>query len=110
MCISINNSDAERSAFMTIPANSAVHPTCAVNLRIRDDVRALIDRAAKSHGKSRSDFMIDAARRAAEEALLDQTLVRVDQETYAHFLAVLDQPPSGEGFERLMRASKPWQA
>ncbi len=93
---------------MTSPVAYA-HPTSAVNLRIRNDVRAIIDRAAKSHGKTRSEFMIDAARRAAEEALLDQTLVRVDQETYSHFLAVLDQPPSGEGFERLMHASKPWQ-
>ena len=95
---------------MTPLASSGVYPTCAVNLRVRDDVRALIDRAAKSQGKSRSDFMIDAARRAAEEALLDQTLVRVDQETYTHFLTVLDQPPSGAGFERLLGASKPWQA
>ncbi len=89
-------------------ASNAVHPTCAVNLRVRDDVRALIDRAAKTHGKSRSEFMIDAARRAAEDALLDQTLVRVDQTTYSHFLEVLDQPPSGPGFERLMAASRPW--
>ena len=80
----------------------------AVNLRIREDVRAMIDRAAKAHGKSRSDFMIDASRRAAEEVLLDQALVRVDRETYDHFLKVLDQPPSGKGFERLMKAGKPW--
>lgn len=90
--------------------SQAPHPTCAVNLRVRDDVRALIDRAAKSHGKSRSEFMIDSARRAAEDALLDQTLVRVDQVTYAHFLQVLDQPPGSVGFDRLMAASKPWAA
>jgi uncharacterized protein (DUF1778 family) len=36
----------------------------AVNLRMREDLRGLIDRAAKAHGKSRSDFMIEAARRA----------------------------------------------
>ena len=54
--------------------------------------------------------MVDAARRAAEEALLDQTLVRVDRQTYEHFLAVLDQPPEGEGFERLMRAPSPWKS
>ncbi|MBL1263539.1 DUF1778 domain-containing protein [Methylomicrobium sp. RS1] len=83
--------------------------TQAVNLRVRSDIRSLIDRAAKAQGKTRSDFMIDAARRAAEESLLDQTLVRVDQKTYDHFLEVLDQPPSGEGFERLMSAAKPWQ-
>lgn len=82
--------------------------THAVNLRVRDDIRGLIDRAARAQGKTRSDFMIDAARRAAEEALLDQTLVRVDADTYAHFLAVLDEPPSGHGFDRLMNAPRPW--
>ncbi|MDO9168822.1 MAG: DUF1778 domain-containing protein [Methylobacter sp.] len=84
--------------------------THAVNLRIRSDIRTLIDRAAKAQGKTRSDFMIDAARRAAEESLIDQALVRVDQTTYAHFLNVLDSPPNGEGFERLMAAPKPWEA
>jgi uncharacterized protein (DUF1778 family) len=84
--------------------------TRAVNLRVREDIRNLIDRAAQTQGKSRSEFMIDAARRAAEDALLDQTLVRVDAQTYAHFLSVLDQPPGGEGYERLMKAAKPWQA
>ncbi|GAB1538187.1 DUF1778 domain-containing protein [Scytonema sp. NUACC21] len=83
-------------------------PTCAVNLRIRKDVRTLIDRAAKAQSKSRSDFMIDAARRAAEDTLLDQTFVRVDEETYQHFLNVLDSPPCNEGFERLMNVNKPW--
>jgi len=83
-------------------------PTHAVNLRVRSDIRALIDRAAKAQGKTRSDFMIDAARRAAEESLLDQALVRVDQKTYEHFLEVLDRPPGGDGFERLMAAALPW--
>ena len=86
--------------------NTASH---AVNLRVREDIRDLIDRAAQSQGKSRSEFMIDAAPRAAEDALLDQTLVRVDAKTYTHFLNVLDQPPSGEGYERLMKAAKPWR-
>lgn len=86
-------------------ADTATH---AVNLRVRDDIRGLIDRAARAQGKTRSDFMIDAARRAAEEALLDQILVRVDAETYAYFLAVLDAPPSGPGFDRLMNAPRPW--
>lgn len=83
--------------------------TRAVNLRVRDDVRSLIDRAAKAHGKTRSDFMIDAARRAAEEALLDQALVSVDAESYDHYLDILDKPPSGEGFDRLMSVAKPWR-
>jgi uncharacterized protein (DUF1778 family) len=96
-------------AMPTKPQTPTDTQTQAVNLRVRSDIRSLIDRAAKAQGKTRSDFMIDAARRAAEESLLDQTLVRVDQKTYDHFLEVLDQPPSGEGFERLMAAAKPWQ-
>lgn len=81
-----------------------------VHLRIREDVRKVIDRAASIRGKSRTDFMIDAAYRAAEDALLDQTLVRVDEDSYRHYLSLLDQPPGGEGFERLMNARRPWQA
>jgi len=82
--------------------------TYPVNLRVRAETRALIDHAARVQGKSRSEFMIGAARKAAEEALLDQNLVRVDKETFDRFLEVLDQPPGGEGFERLMNARKPW--
>lgn len=80
-----------------------------VNLRVREDVRAVIDRAAKIRGKTRSDFMIDAAFRAAEDTLLDQTLVKVDAGSYRDYLAILDEPPGGDGFERLMNAPRPWQ-
>jgi uncharacterized protein (DUF1778 family) len=82
--------------------------TLATNLRIRDDVRKLIDRAAKARGKTRSEFMIDASRRAAEETLLDEMLVRVDAKAFQHFVAALDRPPSGEGVRRLMSAPLPW--
>ena len=82
-----------------------------VNLRIREDVRALIDRAAKIRGKTRSDFMIDAAYRAADYTLLDQDpLVKVDAESYERYLSILDKPPGGEGFARLMKARKPWHS
>jgi uncharacterized protein (DUF1778 family) len=96
---------------MTTPKEtSPPSVTRAVNLRVREDVRDLIDMAARVSGKTRSDFMIEAARQAAEDALLDQTFIRVDAETYAQFLSVLDKTPSGEGYERLMRAPRPWQS
>jgi len=82
----------------------------AVNLRIREDDRTLIDHAARVHGKTRSDFMIDASRRAAQDALLDMTFVRVDRKTYDHYLSILDRPPSGDGFKRLMNAKRPWHS
>jgi len=84
-------------------------PAKPVNLRIREDIRAVIDRAARIRGKTRSEFMIDAAYRAAEDTLLDQTLVKVDAESYRQYLDILDRPPQGEGFNRLMAAPKPWR-
>lgn len=83
----------------------------AVNLRVRDDVRTLIDRAARSQGRSRSDFMIDAARRAAEEAILDQAILRVDRETYDRFVAALDAPVEpNERLRKTMRSTPPWES
>ena len=38
----------------------------ALNIRIKPQVRELIDRAAELAGKNRSEFVLDAARRAAE--------------------------------------------
>ncbi|MCW5761197.1 MAG: DUF1778 domain-containing protein, partial [Phenylobacterium sp.] len=46
-----------------------------LNLRIKPEVRDLIDRAAELQGRSRTDFVLDAARRAAEEALRDQPFI-----------------------------------
>ena len=64
-----------------------------LNIRIKPEVRSLIDRAAKARGKSRTDFILDAARLAAEEALLDQVVITVSPQAYEQFLARLDMPP-----------------
>ena len=93
-----------------MPGKSSGKQTRAVNLRMRDDVRALIDRAAKANGQSRSDFMITAACRAAEDALVTQTFIQVDAETLDRYRAILDAPPAGDGYERLMRAERPWRS
>ena len=91
-----------------MPRNSSAARSRNINLRVASEMRGLIDQAARAAGKTRTAFILDATRRAAEEALLDQTYVRVDRTTYRAFLEVLDRPPSGEGFERLMAARKPW--
>jgi uncharacterized protein (DUF1778 family) len=82
----------------------------SLNLRIKPEERGLIDRAAKTLGKNRTDFMLDAARRAAEEALLDRTILTVSLKAYAEFLARLDAPPQpNERLRRTMRTSAPWE-
>ena len=80
-----------------------------LNLRIPAVERNLIDRAAESAGKTRTDFILEAARRAAEEALLDRALMVVSPEAYAKFLKRLDRTAQpGERLRRTMRAKALW--
>jgi len=64
-----------------------------LNLRIKPELRGLIDRAARLAGKNRIDFVLEAARHAAENALLDRTVFSVSPKAYAEFLKRLDAPP-----------------
>lgn len=80
-----------------------------LNMRIRPEDRALFDWAAEAQGKTRTDFILEAARKAAEEALLDRTLVQVDPDTFQRFQALLDAPPDpGERLKRTMQTPAPW--
>jgi uncharacterized protein (DUF1778 family) len=92
---------------VTPEPSSIVH---AVNLKVRGETRALIDRAAQMQGRTRSDFMIEASRRAAEDAILDQTVISVDREAYDKFIALLDAPPQpNEALRRTMQTPAPWE-
>ena len=80
-----------------------------LNIRIPAATRALIDRAAAAGGKTRTDFILEAARRAAEDVLLDQVILNVGAEAYAAFLARLDAPAQpNERLRRTMQAPAPW--
>ncbi len=82
----------------------------SLNLRIKPEERGLIDRAAKALGKNRTDFVLDAARRAAEDALLDRTVFTVSPKAYAEFLARLDAPPQpNERLQKTLRTVAPWE-
>jgi len=81
-----------------------------LNLRIKPEERGLIDRAAKAIGKNRTDFVLDAARRAAEDALLDRTVITVSPKAYAEFLARLDAPPEpNERLKKSLKKQAPWR-
>jgi uncharacterized protein (DUF1778 family) len=82
----------------------------ALNLRIKPQVRELIDRAAELAGKNRTDFVLDAARRAAEDTLLDRTVFTVNPTAYRQFLARLDAPPKpNKRFLKTMQTRPPWE-
>lgn len=81
-----------------------------LNIRIKPTERSLIDRAAELTGKTRTDFVLDATRRAAEEALLDRTLFIASPEAYAKFLARLDAAPKPNArLKRSLTTSPPWK-
>lgn len=91
-------------------SNTASGKRDTLNLRIKPEERSLIDRAAKARGKNRTDFVLDAARQAAEEALLDQTIFSASPAAYAVFLARLDMPPQpNERLRRTMQTPAPWE-
>ena len=80
-----------------------------LNLRIKPAERGLIDRAAQSLGKTRTDFVLDAARRAAEEALLDRAILTASPKAYADFLARLDAPPRPNArLRKTIKTPAPW--
>lgn len=81
-----------------------------IKLRIKRADKVLVGRAAAVQGKTRSGFMLEVWRRAAEEALLASTLLRVDPETYARFLELLDQPPQpNKALRQLLQPKAPWE-
>jgi uncharacterized protein (DUF1778 family) len=82
----------------------------SINIRARTRQRDLIDQAAERVGRSRSDFMLDAACREAENVLLNQVFFTVNAKTYAEIEALLDNPlPPTDKLRRLMNTRAPWE-
>jgi|GEM_PF-5828120 len=85
----------------------------SLSLRFERDEHGLIDRAAKAEGKPLADFVREAARHAAEHALLDEQpkLIFASEPAYAAFAEALDRPaqPSPR-LIRTMQTEPPWEA
>jgi len=74
-----------------------------ISLRAERTKHALIARAARQAGKSRTEFILDAACREATEVLLDRRLCLADAKAYKRFLEALDAPPAeNKRLRRLM--------
>jgi uncharacterized protein (DUF1778 family) len=92
-----------------ISANTDQPKRETLNIRIKPEERSLIDRAAKARGKNRTEFVLEAARIAAEEAILDQAILSVTPEAYQAFFEQLDLPPKpNERLRKTMQAPAPW--
>jgi uncharacterized protein (DUF1778 family) len=89
---------------------SAADTKGSINLRIEKRTRQLIDDAAAILGKTRTEFMVDSARRQAIDVLLDQRLFMLDADRYDAFMSALDNPPApGPKLRSLLRRVPAWQ-
>lgn len=81
-----------------------------IGLRTTPEQEAIFRRAAEACHKSLTEFIIDSAYRAAEQALLDQRLFVVPNNRYQSFLELLDQPASeNQGLRDLFSKVAPWE-
>jgi len=82
-----------------------------INIRALEGQRALIDKAASSLNKTRSDFMLEVACQAAENILLDQRLFLVDDDIFNTFQAQLNAPVAdNEKLHYLLNQKSPWDS
>ena len=81
-----------------------------INVRVPKVVRDLIDTAAEVLGKTRSEFILESARKHAVDVLIDRRLFTLNSDQYDEFLRVLDQPPQpNERLRKLFRSKSPWE-
>ena len=81
-----------------------------LSLRLAEGDLAVIDRAAALRGRSRTEFMRDAAVRAAEEVLLEALPIRMSPEGFDAFLAALAAPGAPvPGMVQTLQRPAPWE-
>jgi uncharacterized protein (DUF1778 family) len=83
------------------------HP---LSMRLPETDIAIIDRAATLRGRSRTDFVRDAAVRAAEDVLMETMPVRMSPAGFKAFMAALSGPATAvpEMIELFQRPA-PWE-
>jgi uncharacterized protein (DUF1778 family) len=91
-------------------ATATAPRTKTINIRIEDERRALIDRAAEALGKDRTQFVLEAATREATTVLLDQRYFQLDTDVFSKFTAALDAPPADNPrLRKLLSRKAPWE-
>ncbi len=78
-----------------------------IQIRASAETKALLNRAATLRGQKLSEFMLDSARRQAEEAILDQRVFLLDARAHTAFVALLDAPAKPNTALRKLLARKP---
>ncbi len=92
---------------MATNAERKEHP---ISMRLPEADIAMIDRAAGLRGRSRTDFVREAAVRAAEDVLMENRLIRMSAEGFNEFMAILSAPAAVvPEMAELARRPAPWE-
>lgn len=92
---------------MPATASRKDHP---LSMRLPEADLAIIDRAARLRGRSRTDFVRESAVRAAEETLMETGLLRMSAEGFADFMTVLSAPAQPvDAMVELLSRPAPWE-
>jgi uncharacterized protein (DUF1778 family) len=62
------------------------------NMRVAEDVDAIVRLAAEQTDQPLTDFVVQAARVVAEDTLADRRVFRLDETAWDEFVEVLDRP------------------
>lgn len=82
-----------------------------ISMRLPEADIALIDRAANLRGRSRTDFVRDAAVRAAEDVLMEHRLIRMSAEGFEAFMAIVSAPATAvPALVAVVNRPAPWEA
>lgn len=82
-----------------------------LGLRATPEQETVLRRAAEVTHKSLTDFILDSACQAAEQALLDQRLFMVSGSQYQALMDLLEQPEQvNDGLHDLFSRKAPWNA
>jgi uncharacterized protein (DUF1778 family) len=81
-----------------------------ITMRLPAQTRELIDRAAATVDKSRTEFVLESARQRALDVLLDQRVFNLDEAESEAFAQALDSPPAPvDALRKLFKSKAPWE-
>jgi len=81
-----------------------------INIRASSQQMRLIDRAAAMKGTSRSEFMLEAATREAEDLIFDGNVLTMPAAEWDDYIASIASPPAPTAALRNLLAERaPWE-
>ena len=92
---------------MRSPAKKKEYP---LSMRLPEQDIAIIDRAADLRGSSRTEFVREAAVRAAEAVIMENTLLRMSPQGFDRFITLIAAPAKAvPAMVKLLKRKSPWE-